>query len=134
VQQAALVLVAALLTSACASTRVSSLGTLLGDRSLITVVVTEDRDVVARECQDVRAEGAVLGCQMSWPVHMSSGLPVRATKIVRYTDALPSDLAFEIEVHELCHAVAALQLIADPCHEGNGGVAQSALPRAIRFP
>jgi hypothetical protein len=42
--------------------------------------------------------------------------------IVRYTDSLPSKLAFEIEVHELCHAIASLQTIDDPCHVGNDGL------------
>ena len=51
---------------------------------------------------------------------MSTGV-ARAVKIVRYTDRLPSEMAFEIDLHELCHVVAALQPIADPCHNGNGG-------------
>lgn len=133
-QTRALLLVLAAVFAGCASTRIASLGALHGGESLITVVVSEDRAVVARECRDVRAAGEVLGCQVSWPVQVLRGLPARATKIVRYTDALPSPLAFEIEVHELCHAFAAFQLIPDPCHEGNGGVAQSEAPRTLRFP
>jgi hypothetical protein len=39
---------------------------------------------------------------------------------------VPSALAIEIDVHELCHVVAALQSIEDPCHLGNNGVIQSA--------
>jgi hypothetical protein len=130
----ALLLVGAVSVAGCVSTRAASLGSLHGGQPLVTLVVSEDRALIARECRNVRSAGEVLGCQMSWPVQVPSGLPMRATKIVRYTDALPSELAFEIEVHELCHAVAALQLVADPCHEGNAGVAQSAAPRTTRLP
>jgi hypothetical protein len=42
--------------------------------------------------------------------------------IVRYAETLPSAVTFEIDAHELCHAVAALQLLDDPCHHGNDGV------------
>jgi hypothetical protein len=48
---------------------------------------------------------------------------------VRYTDALPSTMAFEIEVHELCHAVAALQTIDDSCHAENNGLIQTSRRR-----
>ena len=48
----------------------------------------------------------------------------RLIKVVRYTDALPSPMAFEIEIHELCHTVAALQPIDDPCHAENNGLIQ----------
>jgi hypothetical protein len=34
-------------------------------------------------------------------------------------------MAFEIDIHELCHAVAALQPIEDPCHVGNRGFLRS---------
>jgi hypothetical protein len=34
-------------------------------------------------------------------------------------------VAFEIEAHELCHAVASLQAMRDPCHDDNGGVVTS---------
>ncbi len=53
---------------------------------------------------------------------------VRTVKVVRYTDFLPSALAFEIDAHELCHAIAAFQTIPDPCHVGNEGLAQSSSP------
>jgi len=50
---------------------------------------------------------------------------VRMIKIVRYAETLPSPATFEIDAHELCHAIAALQVVDDPCHEGNGGVLQA---------
>jgi len=50
-------------------------------------------------------------------------------QVVRYTDALPSMMAFEIEIHELCHAVAALQTIDDPCHAENNGLIQTSRRR-----
>ena len=46
-------------------------------------------------------------------------------KIVRYAETAPSPATFEIDAHELCHAIAALQLMKDPCHDGNGGVLQA---------
>ena len=56
------------------------------------------------------------------PSGRESELPTRVVKIVRYTDALPSEMAFEIDLHELCHMVAALQpVLRDPCHDGNDG-------------
>ena len=68
----------------------------------------------------------ILGCQRSTPVPTPEGLPVRALTIVRFAESLPSRVTFEIDAHELCHAVAALQLLRfDPCHEGNGGVVQA---------
>jgi hypothetical protein len=119
------ILVALFALMGCAVTRTASFGPLAGDHMLVTLVVSEDRAVVAHECRDVRASGVILGCQMSAPVSLPDGSRARTMKIVRYTDQLPSPLAFEIDVHELCHAVAALQLIEDPCHQGNAGVAQA---------
>ena len=126
-----IVLVGLLGLTGCASgTRVGHFGPLTADHRLVTLVVSEDPAVVARECQGVSAAGPVLGCQMSWPVATAAGRPARAVKIVRYTDSLPSPLAFEIDIHELCHTVAALQLLDDPC--GNDGVAQSLPVGAVR--
>jgi hypothetical protein len=122
----------------CAGTRVASFGPLANGASLVTLVVSEDREVVAYECRKTGVAGTVLGCQMSWLAVADGGSPVRAMKIVRYTDALPSALAFEIDAHELCHAVAALQSLKDPCHDGNDGVAltmedpQAARTRALK--
>ena len=115
------------LTGCATGTRVVQLGPLTPSDSLITLVVTEDKAVVSQECRDVHATGQVLGCQKSWPVVTKNPLPVRAMKIVRYTDALPSEMAMEIEAHELCHAVASLQLITDPCHVGNDGHLRAAV-------
>jgi hypothetical protein len=103
-------------------------GTLADNEALVTLVVTEDLDVVQRECQRVPKHGTILGCQMSHPIMLAGYVPVVTMTIVRYTDALPSAMAFEIDGHELCHAVAALQPIGDPCHNGNGGVVQAGFP------
>ncbi|MBM3221622.1 MAG: hypothetical protein FJZ38_23610 [Candidatus Rokubacteria bacterium] len=125
---AACLLAPALVLTGCASsTRTATFGPLAGGTALVTLVVSEDPEVVASHCEPARRTGTVLGCQLSWPVTLDDGRPVRRVKIVRYTDALPSALAFEIDIHELCHAVAVLQAIHDPCHEGNDGVAQASL-------
>jgi len=126
-------LVALLGVSGCATTRTAHYGPLAGDHMLVTLVVSEDREVVARECEGVRASGVVLGCQMSWPIALPDGTRLRSMKIVRYTDALPSPLAFELDIHELCHTIAVLQLLTDPCHEGNGG-GESASDRGRQRP
>ena len=62
-------------------------------------------------------------------VALPDGRTARLIRLVRYTDALPSTMAFEIEVHELCHAVAALQTIDDPCHAENNGLIQTSRRR-----
>jgi len=121
--------------SGCVSTRVAEVGTLPNGERLITLVVSENRQVVYRECQDVPALGPVLGCQMSRALELPNGHAVRAVKIVRYTDALPSRMAFEIDAHELCHAIAAVQSIEDPCHGVDHGIIEpSALLRLQRVP
>jgi hypothetical protein len=123
------VIVLGVLVAGCASgTRMIQFGRLPNSQPLVTLVVSDDREVVEREC---RGDGprlfTVLGCQRSWPVFVGEGRGVvRAVKIVRYTDALPSELAFEIDAHELCHAVAALQTMEDPCHADNAGLVQAA--------
>ncbi|MGH7277652.1 MAG: hypothetical protein ACREJG_03105 [Candidatus Rokuibacteriota bacterium] len=117
-----LVATLALTLTGCAGTRAAALGPLPGHASLLTLIVSEDRDVVRRECAPVAAAGPVLGCHISRSVGLADGRSVRAITIVRYTDALPSPMAFEIDAHELCHAIASLQpAIADPCHVGNDG-------------
>ena len=107
------------------STRTARMGPLpMGP--LVTLVVTDDRAVVARECHEVPALGPVLGCSMWHTVQLDGKIDVKVMKVVRYTDSMPSALALEIDAHELCHVVAALQPIDDPCHVGNGGVVRSA--------
>jgi hypothetical protein len=118
-------LVVALLWSGCASTRTGEFGRLPNNESLVTLTVTEDRDVVQRECRGAVAPGPILGCRALRPIVLDDDLIVQHVKIVRYTDALPSAMAFEIDIHELCHAVAALQPIDDPCHVGNRGLLRS---------
>jgi len=117
---------AVLVITGCASTtRTASFGPLAGGGSLVTLVVSEDLDVVRKECAGVPAKGQVLGCHIARPVAGAGGSPVRAMKIVRYAETAPSPATFEIDAHELCHAVAALQPMKDPCHDGNGGVLQA---------
>jgi hypothetical protein len=116
---------AALAVAGCASTRVVRHGPLSAQEPLVTVVISEDRRVVEEECRLVPSLGPVMGCQSSRPVHLSDGRRARAVRIVRFTDRLPSEMAAEIEVHELCHAVAALQSIEDPCHADNHGFLQA---------
>jgi len=119
----------------CVSTRIAEVGTLPNGERLITLVVSENRRVVDRECQDVPALGPVLGCQTSRALELPNGHAVRAVKIVRYTDTLPSRMTFEIDAHELCHAIAAVQSIEDPCHGVDHGIVESwALPRLQRVP
>jgi hypothetical protein len=96
----------ALAAAGCASTRVMQQGQLPTRDPLVTVVISEDRRVVEDECRLVPSLG-----------------------IVRYADRVPSEMAAEIEVHELCHAIAALQAIDDPCHHGNHGFLQARRPR-----
>ena len=119
-----------LASAGCAAgTRSGGLGLLPGGDRLVTLVVSEDPSLVGRECPETIG-GRVLGCQTSRRVPLAEGADVRIVKIVRYTDRVPSALAFEIDIHELCHAVAALQPINDPCHAENGGMASTA--RAAR--
>ena len=122
----------ALTLSGCATgTRTASFGPLPDGGKLVTLVVSDDLEVVRRECAELAIFGRVLGCHTSHPVpgkasgRANDAAPVRTIKIVRYAETLPSPATFEIDAHELCHAIAALQLLQDPCHEGNGGVLQA---------
>jgi hypothetical protein len=117
---------ALLLVGGCASTSTMQMGLLPHGQRLVTLVVSEDRDVVRRACESVAAPGPLLGCQLWRRVTLPGGDDVRLITIVRYTDALPSALALEIDAHELCHAIATLQTIPDPCHADNGGVIRAA--------
>ena len=122
----------ALTLSGCATgTRTASFGPLPDGGKLVTLVVSDDLEVVRRECAELAIFGRVLGCHTSLPVpgnvagRANGSGPVRTIKIVRYAETLPSPATFEIDAHELCHAIAVLQLLEDPCHEGNGGVLQA---------
>ncbi len=121
-------LVALLTLGGCATaTRTAQMGPL-STGPLVTLIVTDDRAVVEHECRDVPALGPILGCSIWRTVQPDGRTDVKMMKVVRYTDALPSALALEIDAHELCHVVAALQAIGDPCHVGNGGVVKSGTP------
>jgi hypothetical protein len=117
-----MIVIGIILFAGCASSRIGRVGPLPNRESLVTLVVTEDRQVVQHECRHILAPGSVVGCRISRTVPLSDGRDARVITIVRYTDSLPSKLAFEIEVHELCHAIASLQSIDDPCHVGNDGL------------
>jgi hypothetical protein len=129
-----MLLTALIVGSGCASTRTAEFGRLPNDESLVTLTVSEDRGVVSRECQGAVAPGPILGCRALRPIVLGDSLVVQHVKIVRYTDALPSAMAFEIDIHELCHAVAALQQINDPCHEGNHGLLRSSVSPTRTLP
>jgi hypothetical protein len=115
-----------LLVGCATSTRMARMGPLPWTEPLVTLIVSDDRRVVERECRDVPALGPVLGCSMWHTVRIAGEAPVKVMEVVRYADSVPSELALEIDVHELCHVVAALQSIDDPCHLDNNGVIQSA--------
>ena len=100
------------------------MGPLPDSTPLVTMMVSEDLSVVEHECGAVM-RAASGGCERFSPITLAGGVLVRAVRIVRHADSLPSAMAFEIDVHELCHAVAAVQPIDDPCHRGNGGRLQS---------
>jgi hypothetical protein len=128
VKAAICMLALALALSGCASgTLVARFGPLADGKSLVTLVVSDDLDIVGRECAEVQAIGRILGCHIAKPAMARSMLPVRSVKIVRYAETVPSAVTFEIDAHELCHAVAALQLLDDPCHDGNNGQLQAGI-------
>jgi hypothetical protein len=115
-----------LLAGCATSTRMAHMGPLPSTEPLVTLVVSDDRRVIERECRDVPALGPVLGCSMWRTVRVGETKDVKVMKVVRYAESVPSELSLEIDIHELCHVVAALQSIDDPCHVGNDGVIQSA--------
>lgn len=119
-----LLLIALLLSGCAASTQVIRYGAVVPEAHLVTLVVTESLEVTQAECKDAAhpVGMTLLGCQSMQLLAAPSGEPfVRAVRIVRYTDFLPSQMALEIEAHELCHVAAALQFIEDPYHTGNNG-------------
>ena len=117
----------ALLFAGCVSaTKIMQMGPLGNGDKLVTVVVSEDRGVVRQECVNIPSAGPILGCHVWRRVSVPGAGAVQLVKIVRFTDAMPSALALEIDVHELCHAIAALQPIDDPCHTDNGGIIRAA--------
>ena len=130
---ATLVVLACIVAGCATGIRSGRLGQLGPEDTLVSLLVSDDPDVVRRECPLSIAAGRVLGCQTSRTVALPSGANARAVRIVRYADQLPTPLAFEIDLHELCHAVATVQGLDDPCHLGNEGIAQQpyASPRAL---
>jgi hypothetical protein len=124
------VLAVAALSVGCATTRAGSMGPLPNNESLVTLIVTKDRSIIEDECRGAPAPGPVLGCQVTRVTTLPDGQEIRLIKIIRYTDRTPSAMAFEIDLHELCHTVATLQPMSDPCHVGNDGFLKAATPRA----
>jgi hypothetical protein len=118
-----------LLAGCTTATRVVQMGPLRAGHRLLTVVVSEDRAVVRDQCVEIPSVGPILGCHLWRRIAGPGGGAVQLVKIVRFTDAMPSALSLEIDVHELCHAIAALQAIDDPCHADNGGIIESASAR-----
>ena len=107
------------------------MGLLENNERLVTLVVTEDKSLIEDHCRGAAAVGPILGCQITRSSTLPDGNQVRLIKIVRYTDALPSAMAFEIDLHELCHAIATLQSsVPDPCHTENQGLLQAS-PRTV---
>lgn len=123
---------AALTLSACTVTRIAHMGPLVGHDHLLTLVVSQDQNVVWTECGEPGWQ-PVFGCHVAGLASLPDGGSVKKVKIVRFTDVLPSEMALEIDAHELCHAVAALQSIEDPCHRGNSGILQSYTPPRARL-
>lgn len=115
-----------ILTGCATSTRMARMGPLPFMEPLVTLIVSDDRRVVEQECRDVPALGPILGCSRWHTIRVDGTTDVKVMKVVRYADSVPSALALEIDVHELCHVVAALQAIEDPCHLDNNGMIQSA--------
>ena len=125
-------LAAGLLLAGCATTRSGAMGLLPTKERLVTLVVSEDRMLIEDQCRDAVAVGPVLGCQITRNSTLPDGQSVRLIKIVRYTDSLPSAVSFEIDLHELCHAIATRQAgVTDPCHAENNGLLENALPRSV---
>jgi hypothetical protein len=122
-----------ILTGCAKSTRMARMGPLPSLEPLVTLVVSDDRRVVEHECRDVPALGPILGCSMWRTIRVDGTTEVKVMKVVRYADSVPSAFALEIDVHELCHAIAALQPIDDPCHADNHGIIESAASAAVRW-
>ena len=122
---------ALVLLSGCASTRSAQFGSLPNREPLVTLIVTEDIDLVMRECLGLAEVGVVVGCQRSRLVALNGERTARVVTIVRYTDRLPSPFSFEIAGHELCHAIADVQAVPDPCHAENDGMIEAAMPGVV---
>ena len=115
-----------LLAGCATATSTMRMGVLPQGERLVTLVVSEDPDAVRRACANVPVVGRALGCHQWRRVTLPGVGEVRLVTIVRYTDSMPSALALEIDAHELCHAIAGLQPIVDPCHADNGGLIRAA--------
>lgn len=122
------------LLAGCATTASMDYGALPNGMPLVRLMVTTDRAVVEQECDMDSAltlGRPVYGCRIQKRVPGLAAY-IRAIKIVRWTDAMPGDQALEIEAHELCHTVAGLQTMGDPCHAGNSGMVMARRARRGR--
>lgn len=130
---AVLAVLPALALAGCATTRTGAMGLLPNQERLVTLVVSEDKSLIQDHCRGAIAVGPILGCQVTRQSVLPDGSQVRLIKIVRYTDWLPSAMAFEIDLHELCHTVATLQdSMPDPCHAENNGLLQASPRTSLR--
>ena len=115
-----LVPVMLLLVGCSTVTHTAHVGLLSNRASLVTLVVTEDQDVVSRFCNDIPR---VAGCRHAGLATLADGTILRTVKIVRYTDAPPTAAAFASEARQLCEVIAALQSAPVSCHEMHAGLA-----------
>ena len=122
----------AIVLQGCATTGAIQFGELPNHQPLLTLMVSTDPQVIGLACRDAEPTRSGLGCERLVTVPLRGGVTVKAVTVVRYADAAPSALALEIEAHEMCHAVAAVQVIADPCHAGNNGQVRAAATAASR--
>ena len=95
-------------------TQTAHVGLLSNRESLVTLVVSEDRGVVSRACNNIPR---VAGCRHAGFSTLTDGTMLRTVKIVRYTNAPPSPASFEGEARQLCDVIAALQSAPVSCHE-----------------
>src|SRR5205814_4518143 len=85
-------LVALLMLGGCAtSTRTAQMGPL-STGPLVTLIVTDDRAVVERECRELPALGPILGCSIWRTVQPYGRTAAKLITLLRYTDALPAPL------------------------------------------
>ena len=101
-------------------TQTAHVGLLSNRESLVTLVVTEDQDVVSKACNNIPR---VAGCRHAGFTTLDDGTVLRTVKIVRYTDAPPTPATFASEAQQLCEVIAALQSAPVSCHQSHASLA-----------
>ena len=120
-RQAVVLLAAMFSVVGCSTvTQTAHVGLLSNRESLVTLVVTEDQQVVARGCNNIPR---VQGCRHAGLSTLADGTVVRTVKIVRYTDTPPTAETFASEARQLCELIAALQSAPVSCHEMQASLA-----------